>query len=365
MSATSITGHGQGSADGPLRTFTNMDWISKIRNLNANQIADGSINNLEFSALNGLRSNVQNQIDAIDAYVPPENVVQVGHNMEVASIADACDGITDSSETNRYIIKVGPGIYVERLIEVPDYVYVIGDHIDSVVVTPDLPAHHVFELGNRSGLADLTISGAGGGYAGVGSLDIGNFSLLHKVSVQYCDIGILHQSDEEDSYLFLEFVDFTDCDIVIKVHNIGDKLASLASEDLYFEYTESNNVNAVIVDGDNTETVIMLANCIGKSASGNAFLVTNGGNLILTSARIRDFNRAVYADADGTHPYVKMSDVDFRDNNTNIEIANSTATGSFTGHSVYNKTVINKSNEFFISNKDERRVTVAKKRWRF
>lgn len=363
MGAHSVTGTGQGSAEGGLRAFNSLDWIRKVFGIDATQISDGTISNIQWSYLRGLDSNVQDQINAIAGAVAPNHVIFVDPNGEFQSIAAACDSITTSSESNRYVIKVSPGIYEEPLITIPSYVFVISEHIDDAVIKPD-GNHHVFQLSNRSGIVNLTISNAPSGYASVYSHDVGNFALLHKVSIKDCDIGVLHESDAEDSYLFLEYVDFTDCNTVIKVTNLGNKIASLSSENLYFEYSSSNSANAVIVDGDNATFFGAVGNCVGADTTGNAFLVTHGAKLLLNSSRIVAFDRGVYAPNDGDTPYIKLSDIGFgldNPNNINLEIANTTASGYLQGYSEHNKTIINKSNSFFVANKDERTIIVAKK----
>jgi pectin methylesterase-like acyl-CoA thioesterase len=78
--------------------------------------------------LNGVTSDIQTQIDNIAALVAPENTIQVSPNGAYTSIAAAVDSITDSSPTNRYVVRAGPGNYTEPLIEIPSWVYVVGDH---------------------------------------------------------------------------------------------------------------------------------------------------------------------------------------------------------------------------------------------
>ena len=60
-----------------------------------------------------------------------KNIVKVNKNNptvegEFSSIVSAIASITDSSSTNQYLIKVGPGIYNEPLLTLPDFVSLMG-----------------------------------------------------------------------------------------------------------------------------------------------------------------------------------------------------------------------------------------------
>jgi hypothetical protein len=366
MGANSVTGTGQGSAEGPFRSTTTLGTYRKITGINSVQIADGSIINEEFQRLSGVTGNLQEQIDEIASYVAPQNIIPVSPNATIKSIAEACDSITDSSENNKYVIQVSPGIYEEPLIEVPDFVYVVGNHIDAVVIEPDSSNHHVFSIGNRSGIANLSIGNSGSGYAGIYSYDIGNFSLIHKVSIYDCSIGVLHLSNIEDSYLFLEYVDFTDCTTnSIKVSKSGSKECELFFENLYIEHTVVNPTNNILIDGI-CSLRGSVGHLLGANTSGNGLLVTNGGRAMLNSVIFRGYNRRIYADTSGSNPRIELSDVSFGapdgdPNNIDMEIANTTATGNFSGYSDYEKTIINASNDFFVANKDRNTIVVAKK----
>jgi hypothetical protein len=207
MSSQSVTGVGLGSAEYPLR---GVNFDPRKININAAQIGDGTISNEEFSYLSGLTGNVQEQINAGISVPNVVSVTKSPSDIWHGSIATAVASITDSSELNRYVVRVGPGIYYEPEITLPPFVFVVGDHIDTVVIVPN-GSHHIFRLGNRSGLVNLTLEGtptfAGiegvrpTGFAGIYSEDIGAFATIHKVTITNCYYGVYHKSLHEDSYL--------------------------------------------------------------------------------------------------------------------------------------------------------------------
>jgi hypothetical protein len=65
-----------------------------------------------------------------------ENVIVVAKSGgDFTSVAAALNSITDASESNRYLVRVAPGIYDESsLIEVPGYVHLRGDGANITVV---------------------------------------------------------------------------------------------------------------------------------------------------------------------------------------------------------------------------------------
>ena len=278
------------------------------------------------------------------------------------SIAAAIAAVTSPADDNRWVIKVEPGIYTEPLCDIPSYVSIVGDSTEAVVVKPD-GDHNIFNLSQHSRMNFMTISDAPSGRYGIYAYDIGNFAILHKVSITDCETGVYLASNTADSYLFLEYVDFTDCDTVAKVTNLASKTAFLNGENIYFEYMTKTPVTAVTVDGAYAQISIQGLNALSASGSGDgtAFLVTNGGYLNVSSGRAEDWNIAFRADTNGSNPYIKIQSVDIDDCTTNLKIENTTAEGYFAGFTEVEKTEIAAASGFFIVSNDSNIITVAKK----
>ena len=64
---------------------------------------------------------------------PIQNIIQVKKGTpgigEFSSIKDAVDSITTSSTTNQFLIKVGPGVYVEDTITMKTGISIISDSL--------------------------------------------------------------------------------------------------------------------------------------------------------------------------------------------------------------------------------------------
>lgn len=283
------------------------------------------------------------------------------------SIKTAIDSIIDASEDAPYIVKVGPGIYSEPLITLKNHVYVIGESQEAVIVEPDSNDHHVFSLVQNSGLYFLTIQNSGTNYAGIYNYDIDDYALCHKLTIKDCDIGILAQSELVDSYLYLEYVDFLDCVTnTLKINNISNKNSEVYCENLFIQFIGNinNPTHDILVDGNKSVFCCSGGNQWAQGQIGNGIFITNGGKIVIDSYRIRGYDKGIYADINGSEPYIEITDISFgvkTPNNTNIEIANSTAQGYFLGYSDYEKIIINPNSDFFIVNKDQKVITVAKK----
>lgn len=339
-------------------------------NIDSAKIADGTVSNTEFQYINSLSSNAQTQlnakIEATNNLLSVQNVIMVKKNPGTGEYSSIASAITYSltltpTESNPVVIFIGPGTYTEPALIIPDHVYLRGHSLPSVIIEPNASNHHVIDLQNAGGISFLTIKNAGSGYAGIHSHDAGNFVLIHKVSIQNCDIGVQHLSDTQDSFLFLEYVDFTDCTTnTINVKNLGSKTAFVNCENLYLEYTTTDPADAILIDGNMAEMNIQGCSAIGASVTGNFVRITNGGYLNLTSARIEDWGKAFIIDDTAGSPYLKVQAADLDDNTYDIYVDHLTALGYYAGVSDYTKIYIKNGSTYFISGQENQTITVAK-----
>lgn len=277
---------------------------------------------------------------------------------EYSSIAAALNSIGDNGPNKRYVVRVYPGTYTEPVCTIPDYVYVVGENIDTVVVQPNNATHDVFVLSNRSGIVNLTVTGAGGGFAAVRANNIGAWGLLHKVTITDSDIGIHFTTSTTASALYLEYVDFTDCTISIHNKSAGGFESLLNCENLYLEYSAANPVSAIIIEGPDAIANIQGFSGVGVNDTGNCIRVTDSGYLNMTSARIVHWARGIYADDTGSAE-IEMNAVDFDDNVYNFYIDSNTCSGYFIGYTAYAKQYIKTGAPFFIANEDKNVKQVA------
>ena len=76
------------------------------------------------------------------------------------SVKDAYDSITGASDNNRFLIKVGPGIFIEDEITMRQYIDIEGAGRFSTTISASNPSNHVFVLAVNSSLHKIRIEGS-------------------------------------------------------------------------------------------------------------------------------------------------------------------------------------------------------------
>jgi hypothetical protein len=129
---------------------------------------------------------------------------------DFSSIKAAVDSITGSSINNRFLVSVGPGRFIEPLIDLTGkpYVSVKGSNIITTEVVPSTNTQHIFKIGQNNEVSFLSLSGAPTGYAGIYVYDIGDYAQAHKVSFNDCDTNVWVESNTQDTAFFGEYLDF-------------------------------------------------------------------------------------------------------------------------------------------------------------
>ena len=163
--------------------------------------------------INPTGTTSETKIDDIKDYVLDntfiQNIIKVGKggNIDFTTVSDAVNSITGSSSTNRYVIQIGPGFYIEPEINLigKEYVNLVGSEINSTIILPDLNTNTIFTLGTNNQLSFLTISGATSGI-GISCPDCGDFSLIHKVSLFDNDTQISITSSVVSTQFYGEYV---------------------------------------------------------------------------------------------------------------------------------------------------------------
>jgi hypothetical protein len=216
------------------------------------------------------------------------NIIEVAKKGEqFNSIKAAVDFITDSSENNRYIIKVSAGVFEEDEIDLSDkpYVSVVGSSIQTTVVKPKTQNQHIFKLGFNNEISFLTLEGAPSGYSAIYCYDGGNFSQAHKISIYDCDTGIYVESVSQDTIFYGEYIDING------TYTYGTQIIAnngyLCEGNLenYYLFPESDDtqINNYIT-GDGSIINIITSGIYGNGVTGTTGVyLENGATLKMTS----------------------------------------------------------------------------------
>ncbi len=207
-----------------------------------------------------------------------------GNNFK--SIKSAVDAITASSSTNRYVVRVVPGIYVEDeiVLQGKEFISVVGEDILQVLVVAANPSQNIFTLGNNNELSFMTLSGASSGVA-LSCVDTGGFSLVHKISIYDCDTNVLIKAENADSTFYGEYMDFNG------EYSYGTRVLALNGLTAYgnFEnyYNYPTGVNPTIgnsVQGSGATLSVFVGDGIGNGVSGSTnYQIEDYGSLNTSS----------------------------------------------------------------------------------
>ena len=128
------------------------------------------------------------------------------------SISASVAYITDSSETNRYVIEVGPGEFFEKTIDLrgKPYVSIVGSNIQATHIMPSGSGNFdQFIVGPTNEISFMSIMGYNNpGYAAIVAEDLGeNFAQAHKISIYDFDYGVKVISNASHSTFYGEYID--------------------------------------------------------------------------------------------------------------------------------------------------------------
>jgi hypothetical protein len=164
---------GGGLVDFPRQQLTSAPYAFQANEAAHAATAD-TADSAPWSGLTGVPAGFADGIDN-EGGAAYENVITVATGGgDYASVADALASITDSSSTNRYLVRVMPGVYTETdLVEVKGYVHVQGSGPNATVITSSrtggTPGNGsaTVDLLDNGRLSNLTVRNEGTGVFGI------------------------------------------------------------------------------------------------------------------------------------------------------------------------------------------------------
>jgi len=302
--------------------------------------------------------------------VHPRNLVVVRKNPgpgEFASISTAIASIPISPSpnypdlNNTWTIHIYPGTYVEPSFAIPGYVYLVGEDMRGVKLSPASLGAPLITIEGPGGFAFLSIFNSDPAFPALQIKNCGDYSLIHKVEFEGCErcINVLTDgSATEDSYFYGEYIGTTSAlKYSIWVESTGS-FAAQTSLDVF--YVWDHNDQCFVVDGPNSYLIIQSSQIEGDG-TGDGVTISNGATLDLRATYIKQVARAIYAPSDLGTPKILVSGVLYDQNTTNLQIDNVNATGRNEGYSPYLKSNYPKVAPFFVADKDQHIVTVSAK----
>lgn len=283
---------------------------------------------------------------------------------DFTSIAAACASILDAGPFNPYLVSVDPGIYTEGLITIPSYVTITGgiSSSDNLVVIEPSGSHHIITLGGAGcQLSYLTLRNTAVGYAGVAAIDSVDFA-MDQISVEDCDIGVLHSTSTVNSEAKISHTDFSGIYThALQITSTGGFISKVRVHGVTTFCDASNTGDDIVVDGTAASLEIEEANLNG-SGLNIGVRVTNGGYFATKAFSVSNYTTGIIADSTGSNPVINLGVIIF--NNISglfINILNATASGYLNGAILNSQIFINPSSSWFVTGKDLQIVTVAKR----
>lgn len=284
-------------------TFNTVTGLTVNGDLFSNTISATTYEgNIVTSITNGRGIQIDNTIGNVTISNYQDNLITVGKSgsVDFNSINEAVDSIVGSSETNRYVIQVGPGVYEEVpiILTSKPYVSIVGSDILGVLVVPKpgVESDKLFQLGNANELSFITISGmTGSGGVGIACSNINGFSLIHKISMYDNETHISVYADTLDTQFYGEYVDLNgNYSYGISVIAAG----AICGANLENHYNFATGVLPTIayfVQGNNSSLEVTVGNNIGNGITNSAcFLIRDRADLNISSVNISDWDYGIF-----------------------------------------------------------------------
>lgn len=301
--------------------------------LQDNSTANGSWSSWQSSVPTNALKYIANQV-----YVATngDDTGDGTHHNPYLTVTKALSTILDASDINYYDVIIGPGVYVEPNLVVPNYVNVRGESIESTIISASGNDHDVFSVGIGSEISFMTIKDAGPGYAGICADDCGDFGQCHKISIYNCDHGIHMRATTIDCQFYAEFVDINGTfSKGVYVESTNGFYSEMFVENFWtFSGNESatGTVHHSYVNGVNSFMNIRSGRLFGvynAASSVNELGVdfgTNGGTLHIISSSFEEIKKAIAA-TNSTSVMIEAQNINMDSCENDFYISNTAVSG--------------------------------------
>jgi hypothetical protein len=224
----------------------------------------------------------------------PKEITVAKKGGDFSSIKSAVDYLISSGNTsssNRYVINVGPGVFIENEIDLTQtpYVSIVGSNIQTTQILPNTNSQHIIKIGQNNELSFLSLSGAPSGYAGIYCYDIGDFGQAHKLSFYDCDTNVWVESLTQDTKFYGEYLDFNG-EYTYGTKVIGNNgYMALANMENYFNFpTGAGIVYCNYATGSGATLSVFVGDNQSNGVSGSTAFYTQDGAELYSSTITAD-----------------------------------------------------------------------------
>jgi hypothetical protein len=293
---------------------------------------------------NFLKTIINQNAPLYEVNQDPKEIVVAKKGGDFTSIKSAVDYLIASgntSSTNRYIISIGPGEFIEGEIDLTQtpYVSIVGSNIQTTLIKPSGNTQNIINVGINNEISFLTLSGAPSGYAGIYCYDIGDFGQAHKISMYDCDTNIWVESNTQDTKFYGEYVDFNG------TYTYGTKVIgnngylALANMENYFNFPTGGNVTTCnYASGSGATLSVFVADNQSNGVSGStAYYIQDGAGLYCSTITVDGFTYGIRNPNIGLPIRFDVDNASFVDGEWDLYIERLSTFGTFGGSSNHEK----------------------------
>jgi hypothetical protein len=316
---------------------------------------------------------------SINSLINVVNLVTVGltgsTGVDFYSVKDAVDSITGASDTNTFVVKVGPGVFYEDPITMKSYVDVIGESETNTIIQANDPNTSLITGADQSMISDVQIQGCTG-------TSVAAVVYSSPTTPQLNAIFYVENVRFGANYTHAKTVGTSGGNCIMQCSNVKYggypfTLGFYVTNDgsgvgrMQLRNVTSTNGGVTTTSGlifakaDQPGCAFIVNGCLLTKATGAAagtgFWVENGGSLRLTAVNFQRWETAIYAPQIGSAPSIDAIALNFENCTTDVNIIHSGATGKIQGTDSYVKTLINIDAPLYEVNQDPRIITVDKK----
>lgn len=247
-----------------------------------------------------LKTKININAPLYEVNTDPRQITVAKKGADFTSIKSAVDYLISSgntSSTNRYVITVGPGVFIENEIDLTQtpYVSLVGSNIQTTQILPNTNSQHIIKIGINNEISFLSLSGAPSGYAGIYCYDIGDYGQAHKVSFYDCDTNIWVESDTQDTKFYGEYVDYNG------TYTYGTKVIgnngyeALANMENYFNFPTGGNITYCnYATGSGATLSVFVGDNQSNGVSGStAYFAQDGAGLYCSTITMDGFTYGI------------------------------------------------------------------------
>lgn len=324
---------------------TDHGLLSGLADDDHSQYHNDTRGDIRYYTKSQIDSSLALKLNANDQILKTQNILKVKLNPstgEFSSIAAAIASITGSSITNPYVIKVGPGVYVESVLNVPPYTSIEGESIQSTIIKPATSTQHLFILNTGCELSFMSMYGLlGANQAAIYIEDSGNFTQTHKISIYNFDIGIHHIATAADSYLYVEYTDINgNYTNAVKAESLNGFSNRTQLENFYSYESITTGSVSILGSGTNLELQLFSTKLFCEPTQ-KGVSIFNGTTLRGNGTDIQGSSVAIEIQNSGAGCSISVLSSGFKNNTLDYNIAHPNTTGSISGGSAKQKITIN------------------------